>query len=327
MNSGNGLGPWRPIYVRTWEDKNFLSLSQDARYLWFFLLTGPHITWLPGLIKTGPASMSEELDWGLEEIWDCMDEIKKRGMIYVDDVNRVIMIPNALKYNPPLTNAQIKFWRYNFNRIKDCKLKSDWLKMLFEQLGNYTPGVQKSIRKAFDDLPPFLSVEVNEGGEEGGNIREGEEGDDKGQRTKDKEEESRGAAPLAPALRIFNYWVELHVKNKKLVIMDTKRKAKIKQRLDEGGTEKELRSAIRGALLDDWLMGRTDRSTKKYNLLQTILRDRAQVERLMELDENERRKTEKTAQRQQKRDSRAPQNPVHLSEYLKKEGKERKDAN
>lgn len=317
MNSGNELGPWRSIYSRIWHDENFLALSQDAKYLWFFLLTGPHTTWLPGLIKAGILSLAEEIGWSADRMLDTVVEIENSKMIRADWDNRVVMIPNALKYNPPVTNAQIKFWRYNFNRIKDCELKSDWLLMLFQRLENYAFGAQKSIREAFGDLAPFST---NEGGEKGENIRGGKEGGDKGQGIKDKEKESRGAAPLALAHRIFNYWVELHVKNKKLVIMDDKRKKKIQQRLDEGGNEKDLRSAIRGALLDPWLMGHTDRSTKKYNSLQTILRDRAQVERLMELDETYCRKTEKTAKRQVARDSRTPKKPIHLSEYLNKEG-------
>lgn len=41
--------------------------------------------------------------------------------------------------------------------------------------------------------------------------------------------------------------------------------------------------AVDGALKDDFLMGRDDRSARRYDGIETIYRDRGQVERLAEM--------------------------------------------
>ncbi|MBK0432725.1 phage replication protein, partial [Klebsiella pneumoniae] len=57
---------------------------------------------------------------------------------------------------------------------------------------------------------------------------------------------------------------------------------RIKARLAEGFTADELCRAISGAKGDPWLMGKNP-SKKRYDGVETILRDAAQVERLRDL--------------------------------------------
>jgi hypothetical protein len=65
--------------------------------------------------------------------------------------------------------------------------------------------------------------------------------------------------------------------------LDAKRLALIRRAL-KLHTPEQLGQAIRGALKDDWLMGRDPKSPRKYDGLETILRDTAQVERLIDLE-------------------------------------------
>jgi hypothetical protein len=78
---------------------------------------------------------------------------------------------------------------------------------------------------------------------------------------------------------IFAYWAAKmdHPKT----ILDDKRERLIVKRLSENdGDVSELMYAIDGALRDDWIMGRDPKSTKKYDGIETLFRDRAQIERL-----------------------------------------------
>lgn len=81
---------------------------------------------------------------------------------------------------------------------------------------------------------------------------------------------------------VFDYWrVQM---GKPRSVLDDKRRARIRARLREAsGNVSDLLFAIDGARRDDFLMGRDVRSPRKYDGLETILRDRAQVERLMQL--------------------------------------------
>ncbi|MGG8247715.1 replication protein [Klebsiella aerogenes] len=83
-----------------------------------------------------------------------------------------------------------------------------------------------------------------------------------------------------PVRKVFTHWqTEHHHLSAKL---DDKRRKRIKARLAEGFTADELCRAISGAKGDPWLMGKNP-SKKRYDGVETILRDAAQVERLRDL--------------------------------------------
>lgn len=65
-------------------------------------------------------------------------------------------------------------------------------------------------------------------------------------------------------------------------VLTSARKSRIRARLREG-TQADLAAALRGALADPWIMGTADGSPG-YRRLETIFRDRGQVERLGALD-------------------------------------------
>lgn len=80
---------------------------------------------------------------------------------------------------------------------------------------------------------------------------------------------------------VFNHWKE--VMNHPTAKFDKKRKQRIKARINDGFNASELCRAISGASYDDWIMGRSANSTKKYDGIETILRDVAQVEKFIAL--------------------------------------------
>lgn len=80
---------------------------------------------------------------------------------------------------------------------------------------------------------------------------------------------------------VFSYWAaRLHHPT---ALLDRKRERRVMARLRESGGDWGLLCfAVDGALLDDWLMGRDVHSPRRYDGIETIFRDRAQVERLAE---------------------------------------------
>lgn len=79
--------------------------------------------------------------------------------------------------------------------------------------------------------------------------------------------------------QVFSHWQKVHKKEKNK--LDKKRETRIRNMLKTFSVD-ELKQAIDGALKDDWLMGK-GKAPRAYNGLETILRDAAQVERLIEL--------------------------------------------
>lgn len=81
---------------------------------------------------------------------------------------------------------------------------------------------------------------------------------------------------------IFSYWAARC--HHPAALLDRKRERRLIARLRESGGDWGLLCyAVDGALTDDWLMGRAMDSPRKYDGVETIFRDRAQVERLAEL--------------------------------------------
>lgn len=79
---------------------------------------------------------------------------------------------------------------------------------------------------------------------------------------------------------VFDHWRVTMQKDARSTL--TKERArKIIDRLKRYSVE-QIKGAITGAAQDDWIMGRSENSPKKYNDLVTILRDDTQVERFLD---------------------------------------------
>ncbi len=88
----------------------------------------------------------------------------------------------------------------------------------------------------------------------------------------------------AQVREVFDCWRANHLKSPEAAKLNAKRQARIKARLNEGYTVDRLCAAIKGALNDDWIMGRSQKSEKEFRDLETLLRDGSQVERLEALN-------------------------------------------
>ena len=82
------------------------------------------------------------------------------------------------------------------------------------------------------------------------------------------------------ALVVFNYWRAKMGKADR-TILDRKRRTRLISRLRENrGDVSELLYVVDGALRDEFLMGRDPAARRRYDGIETIFRDRGQVERL-----------------------------------------------
>ena len=94
-------------------------------------------------------------------------------------------------------------------------------------------------------------------------------------------------------LTVFRHWQAEH--NHPTAKLDQKRRKRINARLEEGFSPDELCKAISGAKYDAWIMGKNP-SNRKYDGIETLLRDAAQVERLRDLVNNDHAKAVATGE-------------------------------
>jgi hypothetical protein len=116
------MARYRPIDVRLWTDRRFLSLTDEGKLLWVFLLTTPSTLPIPGVIIGGEATLAEQLGWPVERYRERFQELQQRGM-RVRAEGRVVWLSNALKYQPPANPNTIKGWAKTWDDIPEGELK------------------------------------------------------------------------------------------------------------------------------------------------------------------------------------------------------------
>ena len=118
------MAKYRPIDVRIWNDRKFLSLSQDSRMLWLFLLTSPSTLAIPGVIVAGEASIAEQLGWDVKRLRERFAELFQRGLsIKVE--GRLVWLCNATKYQPPANPNMVIGWAKCWDDVPEGNLKHE----------------------------------------------------------------------------------------------------------------------------------------------------------------------------------------------------------
>lgn len=161
-----GLGKYRKIYPRVWSDERFRELSApkpNAQTLWFFLLTGPHTSNIPGLLCIGEAALAESLRWSMTSFRRRWKEIESAGMAEADWRERVIWVPRAIIYNEPESPNVVRSWGGLIPDIPPCALKDKALDALLCACESIGPSFEKAwyeaMRKAYPkaNRPPSLN--------------------------------------------------------------------------------------------------------------------------------------------------------------------------
>ena len=145
------MSRYRKIEVRTWSDEKFRALSgipPSGQGLWFFLLTGPHTTAIPGLFRAGRAAMAEELDWEQEAFDEAFREVSEQGMAKADFKAKLVWLPKAVQHNKPESPNVVRSWRVEMDLLPECELKREAIAGIRAALGAMgAPYVE-----AFDEI-------------------------------------------------------------------------------------------------------------------------------------------------------------------------------
>lgn len=139
------MARYRKVSPRMWDDEKFRSLDHDAQLVWCYLLTGPEVTALPGLVRLSFATLSDAVQMPSERLMAAFAKISASGMAQADWPRRVVYLPHACEHNPPESPNVIKAWRKLMDDIPSCKLKAQG----FQRLKDYTGNLPEAFREAF----------------------------------------------------------------------------------------------------------------------------------------------------------------------------------
>jgi len=138
------MAHYRKIEVKIWYDEKFLSLSNDGKLAFLYLLTHPLMTSL-GAMRGTISGLSAELKVFPEAFQEAFD----KGLFKVDEKANFIVLTNFLKYNKPENPNVVIAWGKGFDMLPECELKSVLYKRVKDSVKDYGEAFAKAFARAF----------------------------------------------------------------------------------------------------------------------------------------------------------------------------------
>ena len=267
------------IQATFWTDPDLRQLSDQAKLLAAYLLTGSHTTSL-GCMHLPLHYMAYDLNWEPETVSKPFGELFRNGFVMIDEPFQYVLIPNFLKFN------RIKNPNVAKRIAKDFQLvpkKSSVFMPLVECLLRYGQYFDASFQNNLETVSKQFRNDIETVSKQREREREGEgEGEGEEKKYVELPLNEKNTPKIKPQIEdIFNYWCL--VMNHHKANLDSKRHRVIKQRLDDGYSVEDLKAAIRGCKKTPHNMGQNDQGMI-YDSLGLILRDSDHVDRFIHND-------------------------------------------
>lgn len=114
------MGRYRRVDTRIWNDSKFRELKDDAKLLFFFIMTHQHMTSL-GAMRGSKSGFASELGWSVKKFSAAFSPITESGMVEYEEKTSFIYLPNFLKYNGPENPNVVKSWGLVLEQIPECE--------------------------------------------------------------------------------------------------------------------------------------------------------------------------------------------------------------
>ena len=97
---------YQRIHAQIWSDEKFRKLSEDAKFLFLYLMTSPHSNSI-GIYVLPKQYIECDLGWSGKRLAIPFAELLKVGFILYDETERVVCIRNHIKHNPIQNQKQV----------------------------------------------------------------------------------------------------------------------------------------------------------------------------------------------------------------------------
>ena len=120
---------YQKIHTKIWQDEKFILLTDDARYLFLYLMTSPHSNAI-GIYVLPKKYIEGDLDWDAKQLREPFTELLQKGLIYYDEKVSLLVITNHLKYNPLENGNQVKYAVNQIAALPKSEIISNILELL-----------------------------------------------------------------------------------------------------------------------------------------------------------------------------------------------------
>lgn len=252
------------IQCSFWTDPDIQGLSDQARALACYLLTGPHSNGL-GCYRLPDGYIYADFGWDQETVSKGFAELFAIGFCNRCTSTNFVLIPKFLHWNPISNSNVAKAREKEFRTVPQ---KAQIYQELMLSMSEYGKYWSKGLVNRFETLSKGY-------GKQEPNLTEQEP-----EQEPTRKPLSSSASEPDRVRQVFEHWqvVMDHPKAK----LDDKRRAKIKKRLADGYTVRDLCAAVDGCRRSPHHMGENDRGTR-YDDIELICRDAPHVDKFIKL--------------------------------------------
>lgn len=139
---------YRKVSVRIWGDPEFCQLSNDAKLIFLFLLTHPHMTGM-GAMRATIQGLAAELGMTEKGYREGLRIPLSKGMVRVDEASKLVVLPNFINHNPPENPNVVVGWGKVIDTLPECTLLVEHLQHVRETVEDLGRGLAKGLPKPF----------------------------------------------------------------------------------------------------------------------------------------------------------------------------------
>lgn len=137
---------YRKISPRVWNDVKFRRFSNNAKLVFFMLLTHPSTSAI-GTLRSYVQGLAPELGWSEEVFREAFGELLSQNMVVYAEKDGLIWLPNFMKYNIPESPNVLKSWYPSWNDCPECELKN----VVYLAVKKFSEGFQEAFQEAFHE--------------------------------------------------------------------------------------------------------------------------------------------------------------------------------
>jgi uncharacterized phage protein (TIGR02220 family) len=100
------MAEYAKLYKKLWTNSKFMTLSDDAKLLWIYIISSPHSS-CSGVYRLSKGYIMGDLKWEAKRLAKAFDSLLAKEMIKYDPDVEVILIPSWFEHNVIVSKTQL----------------------------------------------------------------------------------------------------------------------------------------------------------------------------------------------------------------------------
>lgn len=148
---------FRMVRAEIWLDELLMDLEPDSRYIYLYLLTGPHTTSVSGLSRISKSSCAEDIGIAPNKVECSFDEMIAKGILIYDERRKLAFLPREFEAMPPVSYKQVSGAFKTLERIGSKFINDHIIHVLGRKLRLTDAKIKAEFEKGIDRVSDRVS--------------------------------------------------------------------------------------------------------------------------------------------------------------------------